>query len=210
MELPASSSDQFSLSELRVEQSIRDARNGNHASLGELFDVARDYLRLIAELNLDADLRQKMGGSDLLQETFLNAQNNFSKFRGTTRLELLAWLRTILANNVLRQYRHYCQTQKRDISREQSFGNACMSPSELTTSPADTPSQLMVRKEERTQIEMAIGELAADFQRVLRLRHQQGMPFQNIALQMDRTEGAVRQLWYRAYRQLIRKLDGTQ
>jgi RNA polymerase sigma-70 factor (ECF subfamily) len=210
MELPASSSDHFSLSKVRVEQSIRDARNGNHGSLGELFDAARDNLRLFAEQALYADLKQKMGDSDLLQETFLDAQNNFAQFRGTTQAELMAWLRAILANNVLRQYRRYCQTQKRDISREQSFENACMSPTEMTTSPADTPSQIVVRQEELTQVEVAIHELAQDFQHVLRLRHQQGLPFQKIALQMDRTEGAVRQLWYRAYRQLIRILDDSR
>jgi RNA polymerase sigma-70 factor (ECF subfamily) len=210
MELPVSSSDHFSLSEVRVEQSIRDARNGNHGSLGELFDAARDNLRLFAEQALYADLKQKVGGSDLLQETFLDAQSNFTQFRGTTRPELLAWLRTILANNILHQYRRYCQTQKRDITREQSFEKACISPTELTTSPSDTPSQMMVRQEDHDRLETVICELALDLQQVLRLRHQQGLTFHHIAQQMDRTEGAVRQLWYRAYRQLIRKLDGTR
>ncbi|MEO2048303.1 MAG: sigma-70 family RNA polymerase sigma factor [Pirellulales bacterium] len=209
MKLPAPSLDCFSLSTQRIEHSLKDARNGNLDSLGELFDAAKGYLSLVAQQSLNDELGQKLGGSDLVQETFLAAQNNFGQFRGTTGAELLTWLRAILANNVMLHYRHYCCTQKRDITREQSFENACISPADLASPKTDTPSQIISRQEDRSQVEAAIGKLTPNSQLVLRMRHQQGLNFHEIAHRMDRTEGAVRQLWYRAFDQLIKKLDGA-
>ena len=55
---------------------------------------------------------------DMVQEAFLAASQHFAEFRGSTELELTAWLRRILASSVAHLVRRYFGTQTRDIRLE--------------------------------------------------------------------------------------------
>src|SRR5262245_20956863 len=79
---------------------VQDAREGSSEALGQLLEGCRQYLLLVANQQLDPGLRDKLGPSDLVQETFLDAQQDFRHFHGHTEPELLAWLRRILLNNL--------------------------------------------------------------------------------------------------------------
>src|SRR5689334_22576253 len=83
-----------------LESQIRDARRGSQEALGRLLEGCRQYLLLVANEQLDAELRDKLGPSDLVQDTFADAQHDFPQFHGHTRQQLLAWLRRILLNNL--------------------------------------------------------------------------------------------------------------
>src|SRR5262252_7421230 len=86
------------------------ARAGSTEALGQLLDGCRDYLCLVAERELDPDLRAKGGISDLVQETMLDAVRDFQQFGGTTEGELLAWLRCLLRNNLVSFTRLFRET----------------------------------------------------------------------------------------------------
>jgi len=94
------------------------ARSGSRESLGKLLETCRNYLSLVAQREIDSDLRAKGGASDLVQETFLEAQRDFARFQGCSEDELLAWLRQILLHNVANFTRRYRDTRKREVSRE--------------------------------------------------------------------------------------------
>src|SRR5262245_29910755 len=94
------------------------ARAGSRDALGQALDACRHYLLRIAQAGLDPDLRAKAGASDLVQETFLEAQRDFARFQGTSEAELLAWLRRLLLNNVANFTRRYRETAKRQTGRE--------------------------------------------------------------------------------------------
>lgn len=74
---------------------LSGARQGGD-QLGALLDLYRNYLRLLARTQIDLHLQGRLSESDLLQETFLAACQNFPQFRGETEEELLVWLRSIL------------------------------------------------------------------------------------------------------------------
>jgi RNA polymerase sigma-70 factor, ECF subfamily len=77
------------------------ARQGNTQAMGQLFDLYRQYLKLLAHMEIDKRFQAKIDPSDIVQETFLEAHRDFSKFRGNTERELMAWLRQILAGNLV-------------------------------------------------------------------------------------------------------------
>ncbi len=77
----------------------RAVRQGYRSALGELLESFRSYLRLFSDRRLGPDLKQKDGASDLVQQTFLDAQQAFPRFVGNTPDELRDWLERILLSN---------------------------------------------------------------------------------------------------------------
>src|SRR6516225_2525174 len=94
------------------------ARAGSPEALGQVLETFRGYLLLIADREMDPELRAKGGASDLVQETFLEAQRDFARFHGTRAEELRAWLRRLLLNNVANFTRQYRERAKRQVGRE--------------------------------------------------------------------------------------------
>ena len=98
-----------------LDRLIVAARGGSREALGTLLERCRDYLLLVAGRELGRDLQGKVGASDLVQETFVRAQDVFGSFQGSGEAELLGWLRRMLLNHILTVRRHYSDTLKRDI-----------------------------------------------------------------------------------------------
>src|SRR5581483_11256705 len=97
------------------------ARAGSRDALGQALETCRRYLLQIAQQAVAAELRSKGGASDLVQETFLQAQLAFERFHGTTAEELRAWLRQLLLHQAAKLGRHYRCTQKRQLARESTL-----------------------------------------------------------------------------------------
>jgi len=78
----------------------------------------RSYLLLLARLRLDPLVRAKVGASDIVQQTLLEAHRDLPQFRGQSVGEQAAWLRQILARNLANVVRDL-RRDKRDVAGEQ-------------------------------------------------------------------------------------------
>jgi RNA polymerase sigma-70 factor (ECF subfamily) len=182
------------------------ARAGSREALGQALEACRLYLLGVADRELDAQLRAKGGASDLVQETFLEAQRDFARFEGHSEQELLAWLRQILRNNLLNFARRYRGTDKRDADREVALGgDSGTGPSPPAATP--TPSRQLMMDEQNQQLLQAIGRLPPDYARILTLRYLEERSFEEIATLMQRSDNAVRKLFSRAVALLEKELD---
>ena len=103
---------------------VAAARRGSSEALGQALEACRLYLLSIADRQLDEDLRAKGGASDLVQETFLEAQRDFKQFRGSSPDELRAWLRQVLLHNVGAFTRRFRTTSKRAVGLEVALQTA--------------------------------------------------------------------------------------
>jgi RNA polymerase sigma-70 factor (ECF subfamily) len=104
----------------RPDQLLSEARRGDGAARGELLDLYRNYLRLVARSRIRGALQIKLDPSDLVQETFLKAHRDFGQFVGETERELVAWLRRILVRSLANQVKHHGR-QARDQQRQESL-----------------------------------------------------------------------------------------
>jgi RNA polymerase sigma-70 factor (ECF subfamily) len=190
-------------------QRLAAARAGSREALGQALEALRGYLLLLAQEDLDPSLRAKGGASDLVQETFLEAQRDFPHFQGNSEEELRAWLRQLLRHNLADFTRRYRATGKRGIGREQALepGGSSAVPGAGLAAPEPSPSRLAVAQEQAEALRQAVERLPEDYRQVLRLRHQEKRSFEEIAQQMGRSAPAVRQLWSRAVRRVRLELE---
>lgn len=195
------------------EQLLRRARTGDVAALGQLLESYRNYLTLLARLQIRRRLQSKVDAGDLVQDTFLKAHRHFAQFRGASELELAAWLRQILAGNIANLVRHYYGTQRRDVRLEQELADDLERSSHGwgvgLAAQQSSPSQRAARREEAVRLANALAQLPEDYEDVIVLRHLQGLPFAEVALQMGRSVDSVEKLWVRALTRLRRLLDGA-
>jgi RNA polymerase sigma-70 factor (ECF subfamily) len=188
---------------------LLEARAGSDEALGQALEAYRGYLLIIAERELDADLRAKGGASDLVQETFADAHGDFAHFHGSSAGEWQAWLRALLLNRVANFARRYRHTQKRGVDREIGLSppdSANRSNTELAGNVA-TPSRQVMAREQMEAIQLALESLPDDYRQVVTLRYQDQKSFEEIGVIMGRSSEAVRKLWWRALDRLQENLS---
>src|SRR5436190_12382304 len=142
------------------DQLILDAKKGREPALGALLDLYRNYLRLLARVEIGRWLQGKLDASDLVQETFLEAHRHFAQFRGTSEPQFVSWLRQILAAKVANLVRHYLGTQGRDVRLEQGLAadldNSSRWLGEELVASLSSPSQQAVRREQAVLLANAL------------------------------------------------------
>jgi RNA polymerase sigma-70 factor (ECF subfamily) len=177
-----------------------------------LLELYRNYIGLMAQLQVGQRLQGKLSPSDLVQDTFLRAQQGFSGFRGQSEGELISWLRQILASQVADTVRRF-GSQKRDMRLEQQLEHELdQSHQNLAgrlASESGTPSEHAVRREQSVILSDALARLPGDYREVLVLRHLEGLGFPEIAQRMERTHDSVRHLWVRAVARLRAEVGET-
>jgi RNA polymerase sigma-70 factor (ECF subfamily) len=194
----------------QVDCLLNPARAGSTEALGQILNTCRQYLLLVANRELDSDLQAKVGPSDVVQDTLLEAQKDFGRFHGTTQGEVFAWVRRILLHNIANLREHYRGTRKRDISREVPLADF------LDSSAADglvdqtpSPSKQVLARESHEELRRAVAQLPQQYQEALRLRHQENCSFEEIGRHMGRSAEAARKLWARAVEQLKQLLGSS-
>jgi RNA polymerase sigma-70 factor (ECF subfamily) len=179
---------------------LADARAGSPEALGDALEAHRRYLLLVAEKELAPELRGKAGASDLVQETFIEAQRDFRQFRGESDYEFRGWLRRILLHNVRAFAERYRGTAMRDVGREVglSSGSSAGGPGDELAGSSATPSGLVMAQERAQSLQEALNRLPDDYQRIIRLRYDDNLTFEQIGQDMKRSAEAARKLWARA------------
>jgi RNA polymerase sigma-70 factor (ECF subfamily) len=189
---------------------LAQARVGDTAALGQLFELYRNYLRLIARPMIDHALKLKLDASDLVQETFLKAHRQFADFAGRSEPELMAWLRRILVRTLADQARYHRspgRNVRRQVSLEAILEQAGGAAQDALADSLPSPSSLAVRRERTVLLADALEKLPADYREVFVLRNIEHVSFDEIATRMGRSAGATRVLWTRAMQRLSQLLE---
>lgn len=191
------------------------ARDTKGDTLGALLDQYRNYLYLIARTQVDLHLAVRTSPSDLVQETFLQAAKEFEDFQGATNAQLMAWLRRILINNIVAAYHRHVLAHKRDVRREwplesivRTIDQSSAFIEQALADSADQPDARMIREEQAAYVADILADLPRLQREVIILRNLEGLPFEQVADRMGRSQTAVRKLWTRAICRL--KLVGQE
>ena len=199
---------------INVEQLLAEARSGQGSALGQLLDTYRNYLRLLARLEIGRRLQSKVDESDAVQEVFLSAHRYFPNFRGTGEGQFAHWLREILAGVIANHVRRYLGTQARNVRLEQDIAVDLDRSSVMLdrglAAVQSSPSEQADRREQALTLTNALAALPSDYREILILRHFEGLSFPDAATRMERTVNSVEKLWMRALVQLRQHIGGSE
>jgi RNA polymerase sigma-70 factor (ECF subfamily) len=176
----------------------------------EGLERCREYLRLLARLQLGTRLHGKLDPSDVVQQTLLSAYEKRHQFRGETEAEFLGWLRQILANQLagsLRRFGAGLRDVRRERSLEASLEESAVRLDAWLVADQSSPSQRVMRHELKLHLAAALAQLPEDQRRAIELHHLNGCTVAEAAEQMQRTKMAVVGLLFRGLKKLRHLLE---
>ncbi len=173
------------------ESLIRRSRAGCPEAMGQIADQVFDYLWRVADQEMGSHLRRRLGASDVVQHSLLEAQHGFARFDGITKAEVLRWLRRILLNNLADEARRV-KTKTISLSEE------LLADGQI----ASTPVESQFDNASDDDLQRAISILSAKQRYVIERRHRDGWSYEKISRQMKTPEATVRKICSRGISQL--------
>jgi RNA polymerase sigma-70 factor (ECF subfamily) len=182
------------------------------ADAGRIIEGFRQYLQLLARLQLDPRWQGKIDLSGVVQQTLLEAHQGWDQLRQWDGGRQAAWLRRALAHNLTDEIRKL-GAASRDATLERPLDEAMEeSSARLEAWLADEQSSPSVRAERNEQmlaLAVALAKLAPDQRSAVELRHLHGYSLPEIARRMERNKEAVAKLLFRGLKRLRQLLEET-
>jgi RNA polymerase sigma-70 factor (ECF subfamily) len=178
--------------------------------LNDFLERYRDYLNLLARLQVDPRYRARIDLSGAVQQTLFEAHQVLQEGDGHTAEERLAWLRKCLANNLKDEFRKL-NADMRDVRRERSLEAALGQSSQRLevwlVATGSSPSEHCQRQEQAVELAAALSRLPEAQREALVLQHWHGWKVAEIAEHLGRTRAAVAGLLKRGLASLREELD---
>jgi RNA polymerase sigma-70 factor (ECF subfamily) len=155
---------------------IERLRAGGESALAELFETYREPLERMIEFRLDDRVRGRVDCEDVLQEAYIELSRRLPEYLAAASVSAFIWMRQLTYQVLIGvQRRHF--GQKRDPRFEVT---AAHSPDPNATSLSilsafaeqmTSPSQALMREEERQQLRQMLESMDEVDREVLALRH---------------------------------------
>jgi RNA polymerase sigma-70 factor (ECF subfamily) len=171
-------------------------------SLNHRWEDYRDYLHLLARLQLDPRLRGKLDPSDIVQQTLFRAYQNQGQFRGRTAAEEAGWLRRILVNTLIDAARKFQRELDLEHNLERAIGESSARLEAWLAADQSSPSEVVARHEQMLALARALGRLPEDQRTAVELHHLRDASVAEIAARLGRTEASVAGLLRRGLQNL--------
>ena len=162
----------------------------------------RDYLLLLARLQLEPRLRGKLDPSDVVQQTLVRATQCREQFRGRTAAEQAGWLRRILANTVTDAGRKFRLELAQSQALERALDESSARLEAWLAADQSSPSEAAARQEQLLRLAGALARLPEDQRTAVELHHLHDASVADIAERLGRTEPSVAGLLRRGLKKL--------
>ena len=172
-------------------------------------EVYRDYLMMVARGLIGVSYRGKVDSEELVNQALFSAFQQLETYRGTSRPEQMAWLKSILTNQVNDAIR-FLHRDKRDIDKERNlvirnWDQSCSSLMSITCG-LTSPSIKAVKHEQELLLAAALSQLPDQQRTAVEFRHLHGCSLSETAEAMDCTVAAVAGLLRRGLKTLRSEL----
>lgn len=173
----------------------------------------REYLGLLARVQVEPRLQAKIDLSGVIQQTLLEAYQEWVRIQHWSEAQKAAWLRKVLAHNLTDEMRKFA-TQARAVAREKSLEAALDQSSahlgSWLATDEPSPSQNADRNEQALRLAQALAQLPEAQRDALVLQHWHGWSLAEIGRHLNRTPAAVAGLLHRGLDQLRKHLQDRE
>jgi RNA polymerase sigma-70 factor, ECF subfamily len=160
----------------------------------------RPLLLAIANEKICREIQAKVGASDIVQLTILEAYQHVHTFEPKDDRHIFNWLSKILLNNLRDVSKSFRRAKKRSVERERRLG------SEETLADRQAFTQSLELQEDLDLLRCAMNCMPDAHRQILNWRYYEQLTFPEIAELVGRSEDAVRMLVKRAIRRLAREM----
>jgi RNA polymerase sigma-70 factor (ECF subfamily) len=178
-----------------TEELLRRAEHGDGPARERLLDRHRRRLRQMIAVRLDRRLLARLDPSDVVQEVLVDAHRQLDDYLRGRPLPFYPWLRQLAWQRLVKLQQHH-QAARRHVSREEPPGGLPdESAQELVrrlVGVGTSPSNHLLREEQRRRVREALGRLGEHDREVLVLRYLEQLPVREVAAALGISEGAVK------------------
>jgi RNA polymerase sigma-70 factor (subfamily 1) len=180
-----------------IEKVLHRVRRGDRAAFDQAAAAFRSRLNALVSLRLGRELRTTIEVDDIVQETLLRAFRSLESLRSTDPGAFFGWLAGIAGHVIVDEARR--RDRRPEVPLETSVPGKGASP-----------SRALRRGERLERLQGALDSLDPDHREVILLARIEGLPLDEVGRRMDRTQGAVAQLLWRALRKLRERFGDTE
>ena len=181
------------------------AKSGDGQGLAALLEGHTAGVRKTLAGKIPRRWRSVLSVDDVLQQTYIDAFLNFSRFDPNGDASFSTWLSSLAKYNLVDAVR-ILEADKRGRNHRRvqpAAPDDCYAGLYgLLSAAGTTPSQCVARDEARVDLEQAIQQLPEAYQRVVRMYDIEGRSAKEIARIIDRSPGAVHMIRVRAHLRL--------
>jgi RNA polymerase sigma-70 factor (ECF subfamily) len=195
-----------------TEELLDQAATGDPDARERLLARHRDRLRRMVAYRFDRRLAARVDPSDVVQEVLVEANRKLDRYLHDRPLPFYPWLRQLAWEHLATLHRRHVQAQRRTVRLEEAgvLGLPDESAAELAdrlVDKASSPSQQMVRQEQRQRIRLALKELQERDREILALRNLEQLSVAETAAVLGISSAAVKVRHLRALQRLRALLD---
>jgi RNA polymerase sigma factor (sigma-70 family) len=195
--------------EKSTNSALQKALQHDRAALEELLLLRYDWLRDVAYKTIPVSLREKICVEDVLQESFVRILRGFANFSPQGgEASLFHWLKTIIQNTAKDALRSNLRSRVAFAADNDANRQVDDSVYDFITSLAvadDPRASVVARGQELTQaFRVAVANLDPKYQQVIQQLYIDQISIEQVAVNLETTEAAVRGLRQRA-REKIRE-----
>ena len=141
-------------------------------------------------------LRNREDAEDITQETFIKAWEYRAKLRPKTARAWLLKCTQNLCFNLLRRHKFQVHLTEGDEAELETLMHTHSGQSN------PSPDEIVIQRELKESVHCAISKLPPDMQAVIIMRELDGMSFKEIAEVLEKPEGSVKSIAFRARKKL--------
>lgn len=180
-----------------IQALVDSAQKGNREAFETLVLQTRGRIRALVASRLSAHLVLGVETDDVYQEAILRAFQSIAKCRWQGEDSFLRWMGGIAENVILELGRRRARERKVSLRGDP--------PARVVS-----PSREMRRDERFDRLEGSLDKLSPEHREIILLTRIQGLTFEEAAARMGRSPDAVKQLLYRALKQLKSTFGDTE
>lgn len=182
---------------------VARAKDGDSEAMDALYRLYQNRLKKQVKKNLGRKLRGRMESADLIQSVWKDVLGNMNGFEYRGHNSFFQWLAVRILRKIQDKGRYFA-SRKRDIKKERLVADeTAMNPdSALCPARDQTPSQVVAADENLNQLMRLLDHLPDPQRQALVLRLRDDLSFDEIAETMNKSPGAVRQLYSRALKKI--------